>query len=178
MNPEINTARLVLAPLAVHQLEMYLSGEADLTREVGEISREILTPMLKKAIEMKIVKMEGVPAIGVPWITYWLIKTKGSDFGLGLIGFKGMPDESGEVEIGYGIDQKFWNKGYATEALQGMVRWAFEHAECRRITAPDTLRSNPASNRVLEKAGFRIFTESPEAISWCLEKGEYQQEIE
>ena len=57
-----------------------------------------------------------------------------------------------------------------TEALQGMIRWAFQDPRCNRILAPDTLRSNLASNRVLEKVGMQVYQEKRVSLSWCLDK--------
>jgi len=118
-------------------------------------------------------KLEKIPSSDPddwPWITYWLIRVPPKKFGAGLIGYKGPPDSNGEVEIGYGIDPSYANQGYTTEALLEMVNWAFTNSYCLRILAPKTLRSNPASNRVLQKAGFQIYAEDQLSISWHLEK--------
>lgn len=106
----------------------------------------------------------------MPWITYWLIQVPPDRFGAGMIGFKGLPDENGAVEIGYGIDSAYRNQGYMTEAVIGLVSWAFRDLRCKRIMAPDTERANPASNRELEKVGMRVFPEKPASLSWHLEK--------
>jgi ribosomal-protein-alanine N-acetyltransferase len=52
------------------------------------------------------------------------------------------------VEIGYGIDPAYRNRGYMTEAVRGLIDWAFRDPRCRSITAPNTERSNIASNHV------------------------------
>ncbi len=105
-----------------------------------------------------------------PWYTYWLIQVPPDRFGAGMIGYKGVPDKNGAVEIGYGIDTAFRNQGFMTEALQGIIRWAFQYPRCNRILAPDTLRSNLASNRVLEKVGMQVYQEKRDSLSWCLDK--------
>lgn len=166
----ISTSRLDLIPLTREQLGNYLDQESLFTREVGPASRTILTPILQKAIRMKLVKLDQASPQDSAWITYWLIKVPPEGFGAGMIGFKGFPDQNGEVEIGYGIDPAYRNQGYTTEAVQGMIHWAFGDSRCSRVIAPDTPRSNLASNRVLEKAGMRIYAESPDTLSWCLDK--------
>jgi len=35
--------------------------------------------------------------------------------------FKGPPDDTGTIEIGYEIASEYWNRGLATEAAQGMI---------------------------------------------------------
>lgn len=166
----ISTSRLDLIPLTREQLGNYLDREELFIREVGPASRAILTPILRKAIQMKLLKLDQASPQDSAWITYWLIRVPPEGFGSGMIGFKGFPDQNGEVEIGYGIDPVYRNQGYTTEAVQGMIRWAFGDSRCSRIIAPDTMRSNLASNRVLEKAGMRIYAESPDTLSWCLDK--------
>lgn len=166
---QITTSRLDLIPLNRDQLGNYLDQEEKFSRDVGPVSRAILTPILQKAIRMKLLKLEQTSPQDSGWITYWLIKVPPEGFGAGMIGFKGLPDQNGEVEIGYGIDPAYRNQGYITEAVQGMIRWAFGDSRCRRIIAPDTMRSNLASNRVLEKVGMRIYAESPDTLSWFID---------
>ena len=72
----IETKRLVLYPLNREQLENYLDREDLFSSEVGPASRVILTPLLRKAIQMKLSRMDQVSQEDIPWITYWLIKVK------------------------------------------------------------------------------------------------------
>ncbi len=58
------------------------------------------------------------------------------------------------ARIGYTIHNQFWNNGYATEAVRAMVSIAFEQLGLHRLEAHVNL-DNPASKRVLNKAGFR-----------------------
>jgi RimJ/RimL family protein N-acetyltransferase len=59
----------------------------------------------------------------------------------------------GYAEIGYAIHPDHWNQGYATEAVECLVRYGFREQRYNKIGA-DAYETNPASNRVLEKAGF------------------------
>jgi ribosomal-protein-alanine N-acetyltransferase len=56
--------------------------------------------------------------------------------------------------IGYFLDQRQNGLGYMTEAVRLAVRFAFEEADLHRVQAA-VMPHNPASMRVLEKAGFR-----------------------
>ena len=47
----------------------------------------------------------------------------------------------------------YWGRGYATEALQGALSWARSRWRKRALVAGHFV-DNPASGRVLEKAGF------------------------
>lgn len=57
------------------------------------------------------------------------------------------------AEIGYWIGQRHWGGGIATAALQGATEYALAALPLTRIFALPFLR-NPASLRVLEKAGY------------------------
>ncbi|AIQ58639.1 GNAT family N-acetyltransferase [Paenibacillus borealis] len=55
--------------------------------------------------------------------------------------------------IGYSLDKEYNGKGYMTEAVKQVVRYAFEELKFHRITG-EASPGNPGSIRVLENAGF------------------------
>ncbi|HEX4934345.1 MAG TPA: GNAT family N-acetyltransferase [Gemmatimonadaceae bacterium] len=57
------------------------------------------------------------------------------------------------AEVGYWLGADARGKGYATEALRGFVQWLWDTTEFQHLTAA-VFTDNPASARVLEKAGF------------------------
>ena len=59
------------------------------------------------------------------------------------------------AEIGYWLGEPFWGRGIATRAVTALTRWGFETLELERIEAR-VFATNPASIRVLEKAGFEL----------------------
>ena len=60
----------------------------------------------------------------------------------------------GLVRIGYTVDKEYWNQGYATVAVRELCRFLFSETTVERVEA-DCSVHNPASQRVLEKCGFR-----------------------
>ena len=70
---------------------------------------------------------------------------------VGVIGL--FEDADPAPEVGYWIARPFWGRGLATEALQGATLWASRAWRCRALMAGH-FSDNPASGRVLEKAGF------------------------
>lgn len=168
---DIQTERLNLIPLTLRHLTLYLADPQRLERELGlSISRSILTERVRRAIEMKVSKMTQAEENTHVWYTYWLVVVAQEPFGAGLAGFKGYPDEDGEVEIGYGIDPSYQGKGYTTEAVQALITWAFQEPDCKSVIAPDTKRWNIASNRVLEKVGMYIYSETADALFWRIDR--------
>ena len=147
---EIQTERLKLIPLTLDQLRCYVAVPEVLEQELGlEVSREIVTDRLRRAIEMKVAKIEQVHPSEHWWYTYWLIvvKDRPYPYGAGLAGFKGVPDNQGKTEIGYGIDPAYCNKGYMTEAVKGLIEWAFQDVRCRAVIAPGTSSPRTTSCR-------------------------------
>jgi RimJ/RimL family protein N-acetyltransferase len=71
---------------------------------------------------------------------------------IGGIGFKGQPAD-GCVEVGYGLSPSARGHGYAAEALGALLNVAHDHGLSRVVA--DTTGDNVASQRTLERAGFR-----------------------
>ncbi len=86
------------------------------------------------------------------WYALAVVGVEGLPVLVGSGGFKG-PPQAGTVESGYSVLPQYQGKGYATDMVRGLVRWALTHAGVDRIVA-ETGESNPASVRVLLKAGF------------------------
>jgi RimJ/RimL family protein N-acetyltransferase len=59
------------------------------------------------------------------------------------------------ADIGYWLGEPYWGKGIATAALIEMTRYAFAEFPFERIQAL-VFEWNPASRRVLEKAGYAL----------------------
>ena len=74
--------------------------------------------------------------------------------GLGLK-FWADPIFHGTAEVGYWLGRARWGQGIMTRVLTAFVPWAFERFELNRIEA-GVFETNPASGRVLEKAGFAL----------------------
>lgn len=55
-------------------------------------------------------------------------------------------------EIAYWIGEEYWGKGYATEAANAMIEFAFKEKNYHRVYAR-YFKSNPASGNVMKKCG-------------------------
>ncbi|THD78030.1 MAG: N-acetyltransferase [Phenylobacterium sp.] len=74
------------------------------------------------------------------------------NFGVvGMLGFK--VRELGRPELGYWIGRPFWNRGYATEAVRGALKWVKRDWR-KRLVMAGHFADNPAAGQVLCKAGF------------------------
>ena len=80
---------------------------------------------------------------------------------LGRAGF-GVAHGTGHREVGYVLARAAWGAGLATELVSALRKWHEQHpepglaAELRAYVLP----GNPASSRVLDKAGFRLIGET------------------
>lgn len=97
----------------------------------------------------------------------WMIIEKQTHSVIGDTGFKGLPDSNGAADVGYGIIEGARRKGYAVEAVRGLIDWAFRQPGLQSITASCGV-GNIASQQVLKALGF-----SSEGIH----KGMYQWKL-
>ena len=87
------------------------------------------------------------------WYTLWFLELKDTENEfIGTLSYKEI-DDKGIVEIGYGINEGYENKGYMTEAVRAIVKWASEQPNVNHIEA-EAEENNYASIRVLEKCNF------------------------
>ncbi len=140
---EIETKRLKLRRLR-------MSDAARIARLCGDpaVATMILRaplPFLEVAAEGFILTMAARERLGHDHV--YAIDLPGE----GLIGLIGA-HKSGEgvFEVGYWLGRPYWGKGYATEALITFL------SQARQLGALEAghFVDNPASGRVLEKAGF------------------------
>jgi ribosomal-protein-alanine N-acetyltransferase len=86
-----------------------------------------------------------------PWV--FTIEVDGEAAG-GISLEKGSGVERHSAELGYWLGEPFWGRGIATAAARALTARAFEETDLYRIYA-SVFAWNPASMRVLEKAGYR-----------------------
>ncbi len=73
----------------------------------------------------------------------------------GTVGVQFRTDvERCSAELGYWIGEPFWGRGLMTAAIRSFVAWAMPRFQLTRVYA-EVFAENPASARVLEKAGFQ-----------------------
>jgi RimJ/RimL family protein N-acetyltransferase len=88
-----------------------------------------------------------------PWLFGFSATDQNTGAVVGGCGIKGPPDSEGVVEITYGVDPAHQKCGYATEAAQALIAFAFGSGLVRVVRAHTRAR-NVASERVLAKCGF------------------------
>ena len=81
------------------------------------------------------------------------IELKESGEIIGLIDLYNINLKSKKLKLGYWVGKAYRRKGYATEAIEKIIEYAFENYEVDEIIAT-TLISNEASIKLLEKLEF------------------------
>ena len=164
----IDTERLILKPLTYSQLIKYMRTDHSLEQELhlNETSRSI-SPALREALEQSILLNVANPNKNHLFFTLWTVIWKEKNKMVGDLCFMGEPNAKGEVEIGYGTYEAFRNKGFMTEAVSGLIRWAEGQPRIVAIIA-SAEKDNIASAAVLEKNKFMKVGETETLFNWRL----------
>ena len=162
----IETENLNLIPCGPSHLATVLEDNKGLEPLPG-VSVPDGRPVFPGAIPRIYEKLRSDPS-AAGWWSYLFVHTEDGVLA-GDGGFKGRPDESKEVEIGYALVPEYRGWGLATEAAKGLVRWAFSHPEVTAVEA-ETLPNGHASIRVLEKLGMRFAGATDGVLRWRLDR--------
>jgi RimJ/RimL family protein N-acetyltransferase len=88
--------------------------------------------------------------------SFWVVERKSDGALLGFCGLKvadvpGTPPH-GEIEIGWRLREDAWGQGYAKEAAEAALEWAWANLGAERVVA-FTIPSNQQSRRLMERLG-------------------------
>ncbi len=151
----MHTTHLALIPCTVAHLEKLLEGGTAFEDSFGY---KIIAGYneFPGAVEFSLEQLRNgvVPA---EWWSHLFIHMADRAL-IGIGGYTGAPDDSGQVEIGYSIAPAYRGHGYATEAAYRLTVRAFAHEAVRTVIAHTLAEPNP-STRVLAKCGFRQVAE-------------------
>ena len=131
------TKRLRLYPASREQMEAFIAAETD--GDLKAAYTQMLEGCLRHPDQWE-------------WYAMWMIELQDGTH-IGDLCFKGL-DASGAAEVGYGLLEEYRGQGYAAEALEAAVSWALKQDGVTRVEA-ETEPDNRASQRILEKCGFR-----------------------
>ena len=121
--------------------------EAQMNQPITALSREHLLRFIEQRTSSDPASLEDNEYI-------LIIEDEDNGEGVGWLTLEITARLHGLARIGYTIDREQWGQGYATAAVEAIVRWLFTETVIQRVEA-DCSIDNPASKRVLEKCGFR-----------------------
>jgi RimJ/RimL family protein N-acetyltransferase len=144
-----------LVPATVHLLRLEDVSGAMLAQELGVQSPPSWPPEFNGPQTRAWVRerLQESP-INALWLSWYIISQEVSGSTLaGFAGYKGPPDEHGQVEIGYSVVPDLRRRGLASLAVRALCEHAFKQG-ARSIIA-HTLPKLVPSQGVLLKAGFQ-----------------------
>lgn len=162
----IQTERLELILLTPNQLKLWIDDISALEKELncsyrGEVMEDFFINIVKNQYEIAKKDIDNYL-----WRSFFLLIRKKDRVVVGSSDFKHIPNENGEVEIGYGLGKEFEHNGYMTEAVQAMCDFAVKQNNVRNVIA-ETYLDGFASQTILKRCGFKKYKED-ESIWWKL----------
>jgi len=142
-----------LMPVALRRLEWSDHEKAHELLSDWTVVRYMLLPLCSKQDSEKFVRQALNEAEGAPWRSIVRAIIDGSGEFVGLCGIA-ILQGAAEGEIWYLVAPGHWGRGLATGAAAALIEFGFKELGLHRIWA-SCLPENPASARVLEKAGMR-----------------------
>lgn len=149
----IQTERLILIPLSVEQLDLWVNDLPRLEQELrctydadpleGEFGDTVKGQLMIAQEDSR----------NYLFHSFWLAMRKKDRVIVGSADFKGVPNENGEVEIAYGLGEKYFHHGYMTETIEALCHWAKKQPRVRSIIA-ETETNNLTSQHILSQCGF------------------------
>jgi RimJ/RimL family protein N-acetyltransferase len=180
----LRTSRLFLLPGTIATLRAELESREALGEALGVDVPDGWPPELydADAVRWTIAWLEAHPG-EAEWSMYYIAlapeKAGSRPRLVGVAGYKGGPDDAGIVEIGYGIVAEHRRRGFASEAVRGMLARAFADPRVSAVIA-HTLSELTASIGVLRNTGF-LFDglgndpSEPAAIRYVMPRSRYER---
>ncbi|MDH5327155.1 MAG: GNAT family N-acetyltransferase [Gammaproteobacteria bacterium] len=151
--PELTTERLHLTE--IHDSDLGSVFELFSTPEVVKYyDLEVFQDVVQAENLLQLFHSRYQSASGIRWA----IRLPQNGKLIGTCGFNSWNEAMRNASIGYDLMPEYWSKGFATEAVKGIVQAAFlgqlPCGSLHRIQA-DTMPGNQASEKVLLKLGFK-----------------------
>ena len=163
----VETERLVILPLNYEQLDLYLQANGRLEKllHLKDNGRTIAPDVKQMVAAFTLPKIKKAGPDNYLFFTFWIVVEKQTRTIVAELGFKGEPNEKGEVEIGYGTMPAQRGKGFMTEAVGGMISWAQSTAGIKYILA-ETDEKNIPSIKIVQKNNFQYLRKKGKMIWW------------
>ncbi|MBA2493342.1 MAG: GNAT family N-acetyltransferase [Acidobacteria bacterium] len=166
----LETERLIMRPFIESDVDEIFAMRSD-----EDIMRFIREPQGRKE------SFDWIKLVSAHWNTdklgFCAVIEKNANKFLGWCGIWRLK-ETGEMEIGYAIDKAYWGKGFATEAAEKFMRYAFEQLNAEKLVAV-ARPENTASRRVMEKLGMKFVKTgtfySQTLVQYSISKSEWEK---
>jgi ribosomal-protein-alanine N-acetyltransferase len=147
--PELSTERLFLRKLSVKDAATLFKywSDPEVTKYLNINTFKNLEQSMNliRILNSLYIRDEGIR---------WAIVIKKTDEVIGTCGYNSHVRKSSRGEIGYELGQEYWGNGYATEALEEIIRYGFKTMKLNRVEA-FTVPEAFSSINLLKKLGFK-----------------------
>jgi len=150
----LTTERLELQPITRALVEAVIAEDRDGAEQLVGARFPRVWPgktFVERAFACPLEKLRVDPEQWL-WGARVLVTRADAPAVVGSVILNGRPDDTGTVEVAYGVDEDMQGQGYATEGTAEVVRWALAQPGVARVVAV-TFPCHSASVRVLEKLG-------------------------
>lgn len=158
---DIFTARLHLRKIRMDDLENYFTCLAG----SEAVTRYMLFRPHKDISESAASIAKWLARYAAGGCYHWCIALKDTDELIGVIDLLRFDEENSSCSFAYMLAEKFWGRGYGTEALRAVIDFGFAEMGLERIEA-DHMTENVASGAVMRKAGM---------VYQCMVPGKYEK---
>jgi RimJ/RimL family protein N-acetyltransferase len=148
-SPVLATSRLILRPFTLDDAPTVQALLA--SPEISETTQNISYPYPDGAAAQWISGHQAAAEAG--FSLSWAVVRETDSTLMGTIAL-GLNRQNQRGTLGYWLGVPYWNHGYMSEAATAVTEWAFEALHLNRVEAM-CLPRNPASARVMEKAGLK-----------------------
>jgi len=161
----IMTPRLILRPPTLDDLDAIQAAKEDAWNELQrwmawafdeQRSREAMEQSIRRVMNYQ--GQEGIALAGFHRTNGDFVVRTALD----------LTDESGVYETGYWVAPKYAGQGFATEAANAAIRYAFGHLGAKAISI-GYFDGNEASRRIVEKLGFEKLGVAYRKATRCLD---------
>jgi [ribosomal protein S5]-alanine N-acetyltransferase len=147
--PRLSTERMVLREITEDDVEAVYQIRSDY-----EVTKYNTGHPLTSYLEAKVLINNIASDYEQQASIRWGLALKVSDALVGMCGFNYWDRINKRASVGYDLARTYWGRGLMPEALHRILQFGFEEMELNRIEA-DCTSLNKASERVLEKVGFK-----------------------
>lgn len=166
---KLTTGRLLMIPCSLHIAKaMVFHREYLETFLLNHVPENWPADELKAFLPYYIEEIEQDPSL-LGW-GIWIIMDTGRKTVVGDAGFKGKPNASGTIEMGYSIHPDFRNSGYASEAALALAEWAFKNGQLVQTIRAECDKENAPSIRILRKLGMTPLPSDGRLLQWELKR--------
>jgi RimJ/RimL family protein N-acetyltransferase len=174
----LQTGRLEIVAATLPLIEAEVAGTANLSSMLNAETESWPPPGNdENTLQWTVERLRAHPEHAGFYIWYVILLESGRRKLVGLVAFKGPPDEQGTIEAGYSIAQTYQRQGIGTEATRAIMQWAFEDPRVKQITA-ETFPHLEASIKVMQRCGMSFLGEGssePGAIRYGITKDDFKK---